>query len=269
MWNFGLFDPASFRAPARKVTRVFLHCTDSDNEALEGVSLAEEVNRWHLANGWAGIGYHFVVDKRGQVVTGRPLELTPAAQLGEVPLVAPDMVHMGNVATIAISTHGSKQWTKEGLNSTFYLCNQIHAAYFAAGAPVTFHGHCEIDPRPCPVYRYRALLGLDAGGRFLAGAQSPADMVASISTEVTDAPHDMPKLALIEHPAAFEPIGARALFEGCHGQDVEALQRKLGLAPADGWFGPQTYRALADWQGAHGLAADGIAGPVTRKALEL
>jgi|SRR5581483_10020160 len=266
MWNFGLFDPASFRAPVRKVTRVFLHCTDSDNEELAGVGLAEEVNRWHLANGWAGIGYHFVVDKRGKVATGRPLELTPAAQLGEVPLVAPDMVHMGNVATIAISTHGSKVFTPESLAATHNLMVAIDAAYFALGAPVTFHGHCEIDPRPCPVYPYRQMHSLDELGRLK--SVEARENIAAIATAPRNA-GDMPKLAILEHAAAFQPIGARDLFEGCHGQDVEALQRKLGLAPADGWFGPQTFRALADWQGAHGLAADGIAGPVTRKALEL
>ena len=35
----------------------------------------------------------------------------------------------------------------------------------------------------------------------------------------------------------------------------------------DGIFGPQTKRALKRWQRAHGLAADGIAGPATRSAL--
>src|SRR5207253_1290018 len=69
------------------------------------------------------------------------------------------------------------------------------------------------------------------------------------------ASRDWPKLPIVEPPAP--PIGARPLFEGCHGPDVEALQRKLGLAPTDGWFGRQTFRAVADWQAAHGLGAGG------------
>ena len=52
------------------------------------------------------------------------------------------------------------------------------------------------------------------------------------------------------------------------GGGVAALQRALGIA-ADGVFGPGTERALKAWQGAHGLAADGVAGSATRRALGL
>jgi peptidoglycan hydrolase-like protein with peptidoglycan-binding domain len=50
--------------------------------------------------------------------------------------------------------------------------------------------------------------------------------------------------------------------------DVLALQHKIGVA-ADGVFGPATERALKRWQRRHGLVADGIAGPQTRSAMGL
>ena len=31
-----------------------------------------DVDQWHKANGWAGIGYQYFVTKTGQVYTGRP-----------------------------------------------------------------------------------------------------------------------------------------------------------------------------------------------------
>lgn len=33
---------------------------------------ADDIHRWHLANGWAGIGYHFFVRKDGSIYRGRP-----------------------------------------------------------------------------------------------------------------------------------------------------------------------------------------------------
>lgn len=32
----------------------------------------EDIHRWHLSNGWIGIGYHYFVDKQGQIFKGRP-----------------------------------------------------------------------------------------------------------------------------------------------------------------------------------------------------
>ena len=48
--------------------------------------------------------------------------------------------------------------------------------------------------------------------------------------------------------------------------DVRAVQRKVGVA-ADGIFGPATERAVKRWQRRHGLVADGIVGPQTRAAM--
>ncbi len=259
-WHFGIIFPSDFRAPARKVTRVFLHCTDSDAPTLVGLDLAEEVNRWHLANGWAGIGYHFVIDKQGAVVTGRPLELTPAAQLGEIPLVPPAMVHMGNVATIAISTHGSKRWTEAGMRATRELCAAIDRAYRSAGHPVTFHGHKEIDPRPCPVYPYKDLLGLDGAGNF--SAMPFMDMASLLMKANGGAP---PKM-LMPDPAKADGF---LLVEGCHGIDVANLQRAIGMSTADmdGWFGPRTSAAVKAWQTSKGLTPNGIVSPTQRADL--
>jgi cell wall-associated NlpC family hydrolase len=53
---------------------------------------------------------------------------------------------------------------------------------------------------------------------------------------------------------------------GSRGAAVTRVQRALGIA-ADGIFGPQTRRAVRAFQKRHGLLVDGIVGPQTRKAL--
>jgi peptidoglycan hydrolase-like protein with peptidoglycan-binding domain len=60
--------------------------------------------------------------------------------------------------------------------------------------------------------------------------------------------------------------GGSTLKSGAGGGTVVALQRALGV-PADGVFGPMTRRAVRRFQRSHGLTVDGIAGPATLGAL--
>ena len=39
---------------------------------------AAEIHGWHLARGWAGIGYHFVIRKNGNIEQGRPMQMIGA-----------------------------------------------------------------------------------------------------------------------------------------------------------------------------------------------
>jgi murein DD-endopeptidase MepM/ murein hydrolase activator NlpD len=68
------------------------------------------------------------------------------------------------------------------------------------------------------------------------------------------------------------PLGARAIRPGASGFDVAALQFLISwqgfpLGNIDGGYGPRTGQALRAFQRRARLAADGIAGPVTLRAL--
>lgn len=141
-------NPYDFTAPKRPVTRVFLHCSASDNPDHDDVSV---IRSWHLANGWADVGYHFFIKKDGTIQPGRDLEMTPAAQ-------APH-----NTASIAMCAHGLEKdkFTDAELASVKALCEAINRAYEGR---LTFHGHCEVANKTCPVFDYRALLNLNEKG---------------------------------------------------------------------------------------------------------
>jgi peptidoglycan hydrolase-like protein with peptidoglycan-binding domain len=76
-------------------------------------------------------------------------------------------------------------------------------------------------------------------------------------------------LALVCGMAAAVPMtaGAQVKAEAAGKRaDIRAVQRKVGVA-ADGVFGPATERAVKRWQRRHGLTADGVVGPQTRSAM--
>jgi peptidoglycan hydrolase-like protein with peptidoglycan-binding domain len=56
------------------------------------------------------------------------------------------------------------------------------------------------------------------------------------------------------------------LQTGASGSAVKQLQRKLHVT-VTGYYGSQTKHAVKRWQAAHGLTADGVAGPATLRAL--
>jgi hypothetical protein len=58
----------------------------------------------------------------------------------------------------------------------------------------------------------------------------------------------------------------RTVKFGSRGAEVVYLQQRLGIG-ADGIFGPLTRRAVINFQKSRGLAADGIVGPKTWKAI--
>lgn len=141
----------AFRKPARAVSRVFLHCSASDDETLVGRHIVDEIRDWHKARGWNDVGYHFLIDKLGGVFEGRPLEAVPAAQRGH------------NSGTIAIMVHGFKDFPDASLTALQALCGEINEAYHGR---ISFHGHCEVANKSCPVFEYRDVLVLDRFGRM-------------------------------------------------------------------------------------------------------
>ena len=133
-----------FNKPVREVDRVFIHCSASSLKAHDDV---EVIRGWHLNNGWSDIGYTYYITFDGTVHRGRDVEITPAAQRGH------------NTGTIAICLSGLREndFTQEQFESLRNLCEQIDDRI----PDVTFHGHCEVSDKECPVFDYRSVLGLD------------------------------------------------------------------------------------------------------------
>jgi len=51
---------------ANNPQEIVLHHAEASNCTVQ------DIHSWHLANGWLGIGYHFFIDKQGNIYRGRP-----------------------------------------------------------------------------------------------------------------------------------------------------------------------------------------------------
>lgn len=53
----------------RQITEIIVHCTATRAGREYGLG---DVDRWHRARGWKGIGYHYLVGLKGELWSGRP-----------------------------------------------------------------------------------------------------------------------------------------------------------------------------------------------------
>lgn len=113
-----------------------------------------------------------------------------------------------------------------------------------------------------PVRRLQAKLGVKADGEFGPGTEKALKDWQSKNGLSADG---------VAGPDTFMAMGLYELIllkQGTKGSTVKALQEKLGIG-ADGQFGPGTEKAVREYQKANGLAADGVAGPLTLAQMKL
>lgn len=222
----------AFERPDRIIERVFIHCSASDLPEHDDV---EVMRSWHTdpppsGRGWSDVGYHFFIRKTGRLEAGRPLDRMPAAQAGH------------NNQTIAICLHGleQRQFTGHQFNALVRLSEDINEAF---EGQVTFHGHCEVSTKACPVFDYRKVLGLSTDGSM---TQPPITQRQS-------------------NPASREARPVLRITDG--GEAVMVLQILLNRAGSnlreDGIFGRATFEAVIAFQQENDLVTDGIVGPET------
>lgn len=90
-----------------------------------------------------------------------------------------------------------------------------------------------------------ATLGLAAGGTVVAVAPATA-----------------------ASPSVVRPAVKPVLQLGATGKKVAKLQRKVGISPATGYFGPVTLAAVKRFQAAHGVPATGVVAAMTWAAIK-
>jgi N-acetyl-anhydromuramyl-L-alanine amidase AmpD len=221
-----------FEKPKREITKVFLHCSASNRPNHDNV---EVIRSWHKQRGWSDIGYHYFIRSDGTIEKGRDIEKKPAAQAGH------------NTGTIAICLHGlyPQDFTMAQYDSVYMLCKAIDDVY--DDRRISFHGHSEVSPKPCPVFEYRAVLKLDNLG-IMVGDND-----------------DVPQPPLIVFSRGLEVVRLqRQLNTWLDDAKGDADPDRLIV---DGIFGQHTQLIVMQFQKYNELEVDGIVGPRTRLKL--
>lgn len=131
----------------RKVTEIIIHCSATAPGWMAGLSVDEqaaEIDRWHKANGWSGIGYHYVVGRDGTIATGRDIELDGAHVAGR---------NTGTIGICLIGGRGSsatdqpeQHYTTEQLDAARDLVDSLRTRF----GPVPVTGHNQFSAKACP-----------------------------------------------------------------------------------------------------------------------
>lgn len=128
--------------PRRHITKIIVHCTATPEG--RDVSVAQ-IRQWHIARGFADIGYHYVIGLDGSVRPGRPESVVGAHCEGQN-TCSIGVCYVGGVASDGKTPKDTR--TPAQRKALRDLVASLQRKY--AGA--TVHGHYEFANKACPSF---------------------------------------------------------------------------------------------------------------------
>ena len=246
----------------RSTGRLVLH-----HAAAEKCS-AEDIHRWHLANGWSGMGYHYLVRKDGSIWRGRPEDTFGA--------------HAKNFNSTSIGVCFEGNFENEHMNEKQLaagkeLIADICSRYKLGVANVC--GHRDLNATACPGSNFpfaelaAAAEGAPAKSEDSAPSAKPNDenKVLSFQEAVKADGFALPKFGADGYwGSETASVAKRCVIKRrksyLHKNATALAQRLLGVT-VDGKCGANTEAAIKRFQRENALSVDGECGINTWKML--
>ncbi len=126
----------------RAINKIIIHCTAT----REGDDISvSTIRKWHLARGWSDIGYHYVIDLKGNINAGRPIELMGAHTKGQNKYSI-GISYVGGVESDGKTPKDTR--TNAQKDAIIRLIKKLKGCY----PDVTIHGHNEFSNKACPSF---------------------------------------------------------------------------------------------------------------------
>ena len=129
------------------VHEIIVHCSATRPDWMEDEPIQSkraEIRRWHLAKGWADIGYHWLIDRDGKVLAGRAETVIGAHVEGH---------NAGTIGICLIGGHGSAaddRFDQHYTPAQDVTLRQIISSISTRTQIRTISGHNQYAPKACP-----------------------------------------------------------------------------------------------------------------------
>lgn len=245
--------------------RIILHHAEASK------CTAEDIHHWHLNNGWAGAGYHFLVRKGGSVYRLRPENKVGAHTQG------------ANADSIGICFEGS--YMTETMPQAQINAGKELVAYLKKKYNISkVQAHRDVCSTSCPGknFPFAEIAGAAATNTTVNTVQKPAtsapakattkrnDWIARVQAECNKQGFSRQTVDGIAGKNTL--AGCPTCRRGARGNITRLIQERLNslgynCGSVDGIFGSGTENAVKALQKAHGLTPDGIVGQNTWRVL--
>lgn len=206
----------------KSIYRIILH------HAAATHCTATQIHSWHKAKGWCGIGYHFFINKDGEVYRGRPIDTVGA--------------HAGgyNADSIGICFEGNFE-NETMFNAQEEAGRELVKSLLAQYKTIKLvQKHSDVNATACP------------------GKYFPFDYIAKGIEKGGDTGVAVYGIEVAE--IARGAIGPDVLILQ---KMLIGNGFSCGSTKADGQFGQNTEQAVKDFQKSRSILVDGIAGKQT------
>lgn len=130
----------------RTINEIIIHCAATP----EGRAFTtDDIRRWHKAQGFRDVGYHYVIHLDGSVHPGRPLEETGAHCKGHNSHSI-GICYIGGVAADGRTPKDTRTPSQRIALEALVLLLRLRFPR------ATVHGHCEFAAKACPSFNVKA-----------------------------------------------------------------------------------------------------------------